>query len=81
MRLRNILKVWLVFWKSEPLYAYKRYVYKKQVYHLRVLAITVSLRWWKRKVAFLVCLVTDAGGGEIHSQPLIRKTFSEAILP
>ena len=29
MRLRNMLKICLVFWKSEPLYAYKRYAYKK----------------------------------------------------
>ena len=25
-----MLKVCLVFWKSEPLYAYKRYAYKKK---------------------------------------------------
>ena len=30
MRLRNMLKICLVFWKSEPQYAYKRYAYKKQ---------------------------------------------------
>ena len=24
-----MLKLWLVFWKSEPQYAYKRYAYKK----------------------------------------------------
>ena len=29
MRLRNVLKICLVFWKSEPQYAYKRYAYKK----------------------------------------------------
>ena len=29
MRLRNMLKICLVFWKSEPQYAYKRYAYKK----------------------------------------------------
>ena len=30
MRLRNMLKICLVFWKSEPRYAYKRYAYKKK---------------------------------------------------
>ena len=29
MRLRNMLKICLVFLKSEPQYAYKRYAYKK----------------------------------------------------
>ena len=29
MKLRNMLKLCLVFWKSEPQYAYKRYAYKK----------------------------------------------------
>ena len=29
MRLRNMLKICLVFWESEPQYAYKRYAYKK----------------------------------------------------
>ena len=29
MRLRNMLKICLVFWKSEPQYAYNRYAYKK----------------------------------------------------
>ena len=27
MRLRNMLKICLVFWESEPQYAYKRYAY------------------------------------------------------
>ena len=31
MWLRNMLKICLVFWKSEPQYAYKRYAYKKHV--------------------------------------------------
>ena len=30
MRLRNMLEICLVFWKSEPRYAYKRYAYKKK---------------------------------------------------
>ena len=29
--LRNMLKICLVFWQSEPQYAYKRYAYKKHV--------------------------------------------------
>ena len=32
MRLRNMLKICLVFWKSEPQYAYKRYAYEKKMY-------------------------------------------------
>ena len=27
-----MLKICLVFWKSEPQYAYKRYAYKKNMY-------------------------------------------------
>ena len=38
MRLRNMLKICLVFWKSEPQYAYKRYAYKKK--HVCVLTST-----------------------------------------
>ena len=30
MRLRNMLKICLVFCESEPQYAYKRYAYKKK---------------------------------------------------
>ena len=30
MRLKNVLKICLVFGKSEPGYAYKRYAYKKR---------------------------------------------------
>ena len=30
MRLRNMLEICLVFCKSEPRYAYKRYAYKKK---------------------------------------------------
>ena len=30
MRLRNMLKICLVFCKSEPRYAYKRYAYKQK---------------------------------------------------
>ena len=30
MSLRNMLKICLVFWKSEPWYAYKLYAYKKK---------------------------------------------------
>ena len=32
MRLKNMLKICLGFWKSEPQYAYKRYAYKKNMY-------------------------------------------------
>ena len=30
MRLRNMLRICLVFLKSEPQYAYKRYAYEKK---------------------------------------------------
>ena len=30
--LRIMLKICLVFWESEPQYAYKRYTYKKNMY-------------------------------------------------
>ena len=32
MRLSNMLKICLVFWKSEPQFAYKHYAYKKHVF-------------------------------------------------
>ena len=32
MRLRNMLRICLAFWKSEPQYANKRYAYKKNMY-------------------------------------------------
>ena len=32
MRLRNMIEICLVFLKSEPQYAYKRYAYKKNMY-------------------------------------------------
>ena len=31
MRLRNMPKICLTLWKSEPQYTYKRYAYKKKV--------------------------------------------------
>ena len=37
-----MLKICLVFWKSEPQYAYKRYAYKKNMYSL------LSGLGWKR---------------------------------
>ena len=40
MRPRNMLKICLVYWKSEPQYAYKHYAYKKYVF---VLHITLML--------------------------------------
>ena len=30
-----MLKICLAFWKSEPLYAYKRYAYKKHAGHYK----------------------------------------------
>ena len=36
MRLRNMLKICLVFLKSEPQYAYKCYAYKNNMYAINV---------------------------------------------
>ena len=47
-----MLKICLVFWKSEPQYAYKRYAYKKKhVYQLLFYGITdpllfIKTIWW-----------------------------------
>ena len=41
MRLRNMLKICLAFWKIDPQYAYKRYAYKKNM---------CLLSCWDRKV-------------------------------
>ena len=43
MRLRNMLKICLVFCKSEPQYAYKRYAYKKK--HVYQNEETISFGW------------------------------------
>ena len=45
MRLRNMLRICLVFWKSEPQYAYKRYAYKKTTctIHDRYLSLTLCI--------------------------------------
>ena len=42
MRLRNMLKICLVFWKSEPQYAYKRYAYKKNMYCIEISNIRLA---------------------------------------
>ena len=51
MRLRNMLKICLVFFKSEPQYAYKRYAYKKNIYlvhcNAHSLNIFVLIYWGK----------------------------------
>ena len=38
-----MLKICLVFWKSEPQYAYKRYAYKKHVEHYAPLNLNQNL--------------------------------------
>ena len=42
MRLRNMLRICLVFWKSEPKYAYKRYAYKKNMYLKKTLPLKMQ---------------------------------------
>ena len=44
MRLRNMLRICLVFWKSEPRCAYKRYAYKKNMYMINTLTSIISLK-------------------------------------
>ena len=48
MRLRNTPKMCLVFWKSEPHYAYKRYAYKKKTCRLGTKE-AFSYSWMKTK--------------------------------
>ena len=36
-----MLQIWLVFWESEPQYAYKRYAYKKNVLY-KTLALYIG---------------------------------------
>ena len=40
MRLRNMLKICLVSWKSEPHYAYKRYAYKRKTCMMVMMSIS-----------------------------------------
>ena len=49
MRLRNMLKICLVFWESEPQYAYKRYAYKKNMYFIFLPHTVAFLVIWERK--------------------------------
>ena len=44
MRLRNMLKICLVFCKSEPRYAYKRYAYKKEHVVFSCMSYTTLIR-------------------------------------
>ena len=44
MRLRNMLKICLVFWKSEPHYAYKRYAYKRKNMYLMLMLNVENFR-------------------------------------
>ena len=37
MKLRNMLKICLAFWKSQPQYAYKRYAYEQNMYETETL--------------------------------------------
>ena len=39
-----MLKICLIFWKSEPQYAYKRYAYKKHVFYDSVQKLNEILR-------------------------------------
>ena len=40
-----MLKICLAFWKSEPLYAYKRYAYKKNMYFGLFLELAEGYHW------------------------------------
>ena len=51
MRLRNMLKICLVFWKSEPQYAYKLYAYKKK--HVALFSISGKVYSIASKDSFL----------------------------
>ena len=50
MRLRNMLRICLVFWKSEPQYAYKRYAYKKTYTNVQRAYKMTQLCWKTKKV-------------------------------
>ena len=63
MRRRNMLKISLVFWKSEPQYAYKGYAYKKQTcsvnvsfFHVNTLAVVKLISSFPSLLKHLVFL-------------------------
>ena len=50
-----MLKVCLVFWKSEPQYAYKRYAYKrKNMYAIEALVINSDVKHHSSSVLYVL---------------------------
>ena len=60
MRLRNVLKICLIFWESEPQYAYKRYAYIKKKHVVRALSLLLIVNEVTSPsgiIFFLVCIL------------------------
>ena len=54
-----MLKICLVFWKSEPQYAYKRYAYKKNMYENMICfekCLSSFYNKWRRVCQYGYCL-------------------------
>ena len=62
MMLRNMLKICLVFWESEPQYAYKRYAYKKKTCSRFKVLSKNEIELYARKgktISFFPCLFKE----------------------
>ena len=68
-----MLKICLVFWKSEPQYAYKRYAYKKHVcfYSLDILYSNWNLRFFIFRAFNFNAFDYRASEKSYKSRPLI----------
>ena len=53
-----MLKICLVFWKSEPQYAYKCYAYKKNMYYDWVL-LDPSAKFWETTNVAIIFYLED----------------------
>ena len=52
MRLKNMLRLCLAFWKSEPHYAYKRYAYKRKNMYYRSM---YDISYTRVALSYFIC--------------------------
>ena len=75
MRLTNMLKICLVFWKSGPHYAYKRYAYRRK----NMYCYYEILRKMKTKVTMTLTLKQCAKLQISKIHPLLQDHFNIKI--
>ena len=80
MRLRNMLKICLVFWESEPQYAHKRYAYKKiHVFKLNLLMQMNFTRFeqYQMQIEFTLFDLSNTKCGRSTDDRIIKIIVSE----